>query len=223
LRRGALGVVKIILEGKLPVSLPLAIGAAAKALSTYDPKRNVSAAQERQILDFILDRGKFVFRERSGFAYDEVNAVFSAGAEDLVDVQKRLAALRTIRKSKNFEPLTVSFKRIRKILEKSNGKDRCAAAVQVALFDRDAERELFSAGREAAIAVQAEKRAGRYEQALERIAGLRRAVDRFFDEVLVMAENQAVRKNRLALLAELLREFTTVADFSEIGGDERTS
>src|SRR5262249_3646344 len=119
LRRGALGVVKIILEGKLPVSLPLAIGAAAKALSTYDPKRNVSAAQERQILDFILDRGKFVFRERSGFAYDEVNAVFSAGAEDLVDVQKRLAALRTIRKSKNFEPLTVSFKRIRKILEKS--------------------------------------------------------------------------------------------------------
>jgi glycyl-tRNA synthetase beta chain len=223
LRRGAMGIVKIILERKLPVTLPLAIGAAAKALLAHAPKRDVAPAQERQILEFILDRARFVFRERDGFAYDEVNAVFSAGAEDLVDAQKRLAALRAIRKSKNFEPLTVSFKRIRKILEKSNGKDRDSADVQVALFESDAERELFQAGRQAATAVQAEKRAGRYEQALEHIAGLRRAVDRFFDEVLVMAENQAVRKNRLALLAELLREFTTVADFSEIGGDERSS
>ena len=222
LRRGALGVVKIILEKKLPVSLPLAIGAAGKALSAHAPKRGVTPAQERQILDFILDRAKFVFREHHGFAYDEVNAVFRAGAEDLVDAQKRLAALRAIRKSKNFEPLTVSFKRIRKILEKSNGKDRDAADVQIALFENDAERELFDAGRAAATAVQAEKRAGHYERALEHIAGLRKAVDRFFDEVLVMAEDQAVRKNRLALLAELLREFTTVADFSEIGGDERS-
>ena len=55
---------------------------------------------------------------------------------------------------------------------------------------------------------------------LESIAGLRKTVDRFFDEVMVMAENEAVRKNRLALLAELLREFTTVADFSEIGANE---
>jgi glycyl-tRNA synthetase beta chain len=68
--------------------------------------------------------------------------------------------------------------------------------------------------------VQTEKRAGQYEQALERIAGLRKSIDRFFDEVMVMAENEAVRKNRLALLAELLREFTTVADFSELGASE---
>ena len=51
--------------------------------------------------------------------------------------------------------------------------------------------------------------------------GLRKSVDRFFEEVMVMAENEAVRKNRLALLSELLREFTTIADFSEIGADER--
>jgi glycyl-tRNA synthetase beta chain len=69
--------------------------------------------------------------------------------------------------------------------------------------------------------VQAEKRAGHYEQALERIAGLRKSVDRFFEDVMVMAEDEAVRKNRLALLSELLREFTTVADFSEIGAEER--
>jgi glycyl-tRNA synthetase beta chain len=221
LRRAALGFVKIILEKKLPVSLSLAVGAAAKALATHAPKRGVTLAQETQIVDFILDRARYVFRERSGFAYDEVNAVFRAGADDLVDAQKRLTALRSIRKSKNFEPLAVSFKRIRKILEKSNLKDGDAGSVQGDLFESDAERELFVAGREAASKVQAEKRAGHYEQALERIAGLRKAVDRFFEEVMVMAENEAVRKNRLALLSELLREFTTVADFSEIGADER--
>ncbi len=221
LRRAALGAVKIILDKKLPVSLSLLVGATTKALLTHAPKRGVTPAQEAQVLDFILDRAKFVFRERAGFAYDEVNAVFRAGADDLVDAQKRLGALRSIRKSKNFEPLAVSFKRIRKILEKSNVKDGGAGSVQVDLFESGAERELFAAGREAASRVQAEKRAGHYEQALERIAGLRKAVDRFFEEVMVMAENEAVRKNRLALLSELLREFTTVADFSEIGGDER--
>jgi len=81
---------------------------------------------------------------------------------------------------------------------------------------------LFGAARETATKVQADKRAGNYEQALDRIAGLRKSVDRFFEEVMVMAENEAVRKNRLALLSELLREFTTVADFSEIGGDEKS-
>jgi glycyl-tRNA synthetase beta chain len=220
LRRAALGIVKIILDVKLPVSLSLAIGAAAKALATNPPKRSVTPKQEAQVLEFLLDRARFVFRERTGFAYDEVSAVFRAGADDLLDAEKRLAALRAIRKSKNFEPLAVSFKRIRKILEKSNHKDAQLPAVQADLFDSAAERELFAAERAAAVKVQAEKRAGHYEQALERIAGLRKAVDRFFDEVLVMAENEAVRKNRLALLAELLREFTTVADFSELGAAE---
>jgi glycyl-tRNA synthetase beta chain len=219
LRRAALGIVKIILDKKLPVSLSSAIGAAAKVLASNAPKKSVSERQEAQVLDFLLDRARFVFRERTGFAYDEVNAVFRAGADDLLDAERRLGALRSIRKSKNFEPLAVSFKRIRKILEKSNQKGD-GHAVQTELFESEAERELFSAGRAAAAKVQAEKRAGHYEQALERIAGLRKSVDRFFDEVMVMAENEAVRKNRLALLAELLREFTTVADFSEIGANE---
>ncbi len=219
LRRAALGIVKIILDKKLPLSLSLAISSAAKALHIYAPKRAVTPAQESQIMEFLLDRARFVFRERAGFTYDEVNAVFRAGAEDLVDAQKRLLALRAIRKSKNFEPLTVSFKRIRKILEKANLKG--GTVVNPELFESDAERELFAAGREAAVKVQAEKRAGRYDQALDRIAGLRKSVDRFFEEVMVMAEDEAIRKNRLALLSEQLREFTTIADFSEIGGDER--
>jgi glycyl-tRNA synthetase beta chain len=219
LRRAALGIVKVILDKKLPLLLSQTVASASKALHNHPPKRNVTPTQQTQVLDFILDRAKFVFRERAGFSYDEVNAVFRAGADDLVDAQKRLVALRAIRKSKNFEPLTVSFKRIRKILEKANLKD--GTPVNPELFESDAERELFAAGREAAGKVQAEKRAGHYEQALDRIAGLRKSVDRFFEEVMVMAEDEAVRKNRLALLAEQLREFTTIADFSEIGADER--
>jgi glycyl-tRNA synthetase beta chain len=221
LRRAALGIVKIILEKKLPVSLSLAVGAAAKALLTHKPKRGVTPDQETQILDFILDRAKFVFREREGFGYDEVSAVFRAGADDLVDAQKRLVALKAIRKSKNFEPLAVSFKRIRKILEKANIAPGEPRQVNPDLFESPAERELYFAVREAASKVQTHKRAGKYQEALETIAGLRKVVDQFFDGVMVMAEVEAVRSNRLALLAELLREFTTVADFSEIGGEER--
>ena len=221
LRRAALGIVKIILEKKLPVSLSLAVGAAAKALLTHKPKRGVTPDQETQIFDFILDRAKFVFREREGFGYDEVSAVFRAGADDLVDAQKRLVALKAIRKSKNFEPLAVSFKRIRKILEKANVAAADARQVNPELFENAAERELHSAVRGAATKVQSLKRAGKYQEALDTIAGLRKVVDQFFDGVMVMAENETVRSNRLALLAELLREFTTVADFSEIGGEER--
>ena len=221
LRRAALGTVKIILEKRVPVSLSLAIGAASKALLTHKPKRGVTPDQETQILDFILDRAKFVFREREGFGYDEVSAVFRAGADDLVDVEKRLVALKAIRKSKNFEPLAVSFKRIRKILEKATVAPGNSLHVNPELFENAAERGLHTAVRDAASKVQGQKRAGKYQEALETIAGLRKAVDHFFDGVMVMAENEAVRNNRLALLAELLREFTTVADFSEIGGEER--
>jgi glycyl-tRNA synthetase beta chain len=221
LRRAALGIVKIILEKKLPVSLSLAIGAAAKTLLTHKPKRGVAPDQETQIVDFILDRAKFVFREREGFGYDEVSAVFRAGADDLVDAQKRLVALKAIRKSKNFEPLAVSFKRIRKILEKASVAPGDARLVNPELFETDAERELYTAVRGATTKVQTQKRAGKYQEALEVIASLRKVVDQFFDGVMVMAENEAVRNNRLSLLAELLREFTTVADFSEIGGEER--
>jgi glycyl-tRNA synthetase beta chain len=221
LRRAAFGVVKIILERKLPVSISLAIGAAAKALLTNPPKRGVTPEQEAQVLEFLLDRAKFVLRERERFGYDEVNAVFRAGVEDLVDAHKRLIALKAIRKSKNFEPLAVSFKRIRNILEKSNFKKGESLGIKTDLFESAAERELFSAVRSAASKVQAEKRAGKYQEALEVIAGLRKAVDSFFEQVMVMAENEDVRKNRLALLSEILREFTTIADFAELGGEER--
>ncbi len=147
--------------------------------------------------------------------------MFRAGADDLVDAQKRLTALKSIRKSRNFEPLAVSFKRVRKILEKAELGSTDGRHVQIELFDHDAERSLYSEMREAAARVQTAKRAGKYQEALEIVAGLRHAVDRFFEEVMVMANDERIRANRLTLLGQLLKEFTTVADFSEIGAEER--
>jgi glycyl-tRNA synthetase beta chain len=222
LRRAGLGIVKIILEKKLPLSLVDVIAAAAKALHANPPKRQVTPEQEKQVLEFLLERAKFVFREREGLGYDEVNAVFRASAEDLVDARRRLDALRTIRKSKNFEPLAVSFKRIRKILEKAATSPGDGQAVKADLFEGEAERALHSSMHAAIPRVNELKRAGKYKEALEVIAALRPDVDRFFDQVMVMAEDAAVRTNRLALLGELLREFTTIADFSEMAGEVRT-
>lgn len=221
LRRAALGVVKIILDKMLPVSLSGAVGAASRALLSLPPRLALAPEAEAQVLDFLLERARFILRERAGFAYDEINAVFRSGADDLVDAVQRLEALRTIRRSKSFAPLAISFKRIRNILEKANGLGGDSGKPNPELFEHAAEKELYRAVREAAAKVDIEKRAGRYREALEVIAGLRKVVDQFFDDVLVMAENEDVRRNRLGLLAELLREFTTIADFSEIAAEER--
>jgi len=74
---------------------------------------------EKQVLDFILERARYVLKERSSLAHDEINAALAAGADDLVDAVRRAEAVKAIRKTKNFEPLAISFKRIRKILEKA--------------------------------------------------------------------------------------------------------
>lgn len=217
LRRAGLGIVKIILERKLPVSLSESISAAARGLFGYAPKIKVIPEIERAVFDFLVDRTRYVFLEREGFAYDEINAVIAAGADDLVDVRDRLAAVREIRKTKNFEPLAVSFKRIRKILEKAGSpKSWRFPAVRAELFQEEAERKLHAAAGRAAQEAEGHKKVRGYREALQGIARLRPEVDEFFDRVLVMAEQEEIRRNRLTLLAELLREFSTIADFSEI-------
>ena len=220
LRRAASGIVQIILELKTPLSLSAAISAAAKGLGTHKPKITVAPDSESAVLDFILDRAKYLLREKQGFAYDEVNAAMAAGADDLVDVRNRIVALQAIRRTKNFEPLAIAFKRIHKILDKA-GKDGAGAKAAVPeLFKEVAERNLYHAAEVARSQVAERKRAGQYREALEAIADLRPAVDRFFDEVLVMTDDEAVRKNRLGLLAMLRKEFSTIADFSLMVPDE---
>jgi glycyl-tRNA synthetase beta chain len=214
LRRAASGIVQIILELEIAFSLSAAISAASKGLAEHKPKISVSPDAEARVLEFILDRAKYWLREKQGLAYDEVNAAMAAGADDLVDVRKRVLALRAIRRTKNFEPLAIAFKRIHNILEKAGGDGSRAKAAAPELFKEVAEKNLYHAAETARAEVTEHKRAGRYREALEAIAELRPAVDRFFDEVLVMAEDEATRKNRLGLLAMLRKEFSTIADFS---------
>jgi len=217
LRRAAIGIVKILVETKLPVSLSMVIARSARTLAAGPRKIAVSTGVEKQVLEFLLDRARFVLRETGGLAYDEINAAFAAGADDLVDAIRRMEAIRAIRKTKNFEPLAVSFKRIRKILEKAGPEAGWKlSSVRSDLFAEDAERELHTLAASAMKEVEQHKRAGKYREALQGIAALRPAVDRFFDDVMVMAEDEQIRKNRLTLLSRLLSEFSTIADFSEI-------
>ena len=221
LRRAALGVAKIILERKLPLSLSAAISAAAKSLKEHAPKIEVSEAVQKQVLDFLLERARFLLKEKRGFAYDEINAAFAASADDLVDAAERVVAVKAIRHTKDFIPLAASFKRIRNILEKSAGKlDKAQLEVESELLWEPAERELHAAAQRIGAEATRRKKAGKYREALEVISALRPSVDKFFDNVLVMVEDARVRKNRFALLGNLLREFSTIADFSELISDD---
>lgn len=221
LRRAAQGVVKIILERKLPMSLSAAISAAAKGLKEHAPKIEAAEAVQKQVLAFLLERAKFMLREKGGYAYDEINAAFAAGADDLVDAAERVAAVKAIRNMKNFAPLAASFKRIKNILEKSAGGSESAhATVNAELLWEPAEKELYAAAQRIGEASRAKKKNKKYREALEAVSELRPAIDEFFDKVLVMVEDKNVRANRIALLANLLKEFSTVADFSELGGEE---
>ncbi|HKV28580.1 MAG TPA: glycine--tRNA ligase subunit beta [Candidatus Acidoferrales bacterium] len=221
LRRAAAGVVQILLERKLPVSLSAAISASSKGLSAHKPGLAVAPEIEKKVLEFIGERAKYLLREKQGFAYDEVNAAMAASADDLLDVRSRIMALKSIRHSKNFAPLAIAFKRIRKILEKAGPSGGEAKAVNAELFRKDAEKQLHREALVLAERAAGHKRGGRYKEALESISELRPTVDRFFDDVMVMDEDAAVRKNRLALLAGLLREFSTIADFSEMVAEEK--
>jgi glycyl-tRNA synthetase beta chain len=221
LRRAGQGIVKIILERKLPMSLSAAISAAAKALKEHAPKIEATEAVQKQVLNFLLERAKFLLREKGGFAYDEINAAFAAGADDLVDAADRVAAVKAIRNMKNFVPLAASFKRIRNILEKSaGGSERDHATVSAELLWEPAEKELHAAAQRIGEVARAKKKNRKYREALEAVSELRPAIDAFFDKVLVMVEDKNVRANRIALLGNLLKEFSTVADFSELGGEE---
>ncbi len=217
LRRAASGIVRILAERKLAVSLAELVAAGLKAVATLPPKIQPTPELEKRVMDFLQERVRFHFRERAGYAFDEISAVLAADGNDLVDAERRLEAVKAIRKTRNFEPLAVSFKRIRKILEKAGPENQWKqVSVNAELLTEEPERELHAAARSVAEQAAAMKREGKYREALHAISELRPAVDRFFDKVLVNAEDEAVRKNRLTLLAELLREFSTVADFSEI-------
>jgi glycyl-tRNA synthetase beta chain len=143
--------------------------------------------------------------------------VLSASRETPLDVAERARAISQVRPTPDFEPLAVSFKRIKNILEQAGGVDKfLAGTVDRGLLEKGAEQQLHAAFEQVRSKVAGHKHNGAYAEALGAIASLRPAVDKFFDDVLVNAEDEKVRCNRLTFLAQLLREFSTIADFAEI-------
>ncbi len=189
LRRAAQGVVKILMEGELTPSL--------RELCAGDAK----------LEEFFVERLKHYFREVKGAAYDEIAAVLAVGWADVKDALARLDAVTAVRPTPNFEPVAAAFKRIKNILTQAGTLPE--GAPDASLFN-EAESGVAAAAEQAAI------KDGGYAAQLERIAGLRPAIDHFFDEVLVNDPDPVVRDNRLRLLNQLITEFSSIADFSEI-------
>jgi glycyl-tRNA synthetase beta chain len=216
LRRAAQGAVRVLLdfwhaapEEKRPSLRRLA----AAAVAGYEGRLKRPPAEVAAELEaFFLDRLRYSLVAR-GYPADEVDAVLGAREPDALDdpheAWLRLKALHRVRSEarEDFEHLAVAFKRAKNIL----GQQK-AAPVDAGLLTEAAERELHAAvGRLAGTN-------GAYEGRLRALAGLRAPVDRFFDDVLVMAEDEKVRANRLGLLSQALSLFYRIADISKLGG-----
>ncbi len=194
LRRAGQGIVKILVEGKLRLPIKTLL------------------AGDKQLEEFLMERIRYYFRDLRGYAYDEISAVLAAGWDDLADAEERLHALKEVRPTEDFEPLAAGFKRISNILKQQEFQGDLAA-LQPTLLEGGPELELYKAYLDTRIALGAEST---YSHKLRVIASLRPPIDLFFDKVLVNAPDPAIRKNRLTLLAGMLHEFSTIADFSEI-------
>jgi glycyl-tRNA synthetase beta chain len=219
LRRQANGIVKIIAEHKLPLTVTKIMSDARAAYRGATAERRFSSddAFTKSVAEFFRERVEFYLRDVLGFKYDVVNAVLAVGTDDVVDAVSRAKAVTKVRPSSDFESISIAFKRIKNILRQATeAKRQIATAVDTNILREPAERELAEQIPQIAQAVEVRRAARNYEEALLEISKLRPTVDRFFDKVMVMVEDERIRANRLALLQTLLREFSTIADFSEI-------
>lgn len=209
LRRATIGIISIILDKGYRLSLSSLIGKALDLLAPtlLRPRDEV----ERDLMEFF--RGRFVNLLGNGLPTDVVEAVVVAGFDDLADCAQRIRALDTFRQRDDFQPLTVAFKRVCNIV-----KEGVDAPVDPTLFSDEAEHTLYRVLQETRAAALDKIGDSQYLEALSDIASLKWAVDAFFDAVMVMAEDPAVRANRLALLTSINRLFSKIADFNRLAG-----
>ena len=226
LRRAANGIVKIIAEHKLPLSLSKLFSDArieytgTEAEKRFDSKIDYTA----DTTDFLRERLEFYLKDARGFSYDVVNAVLAAGSDDVVDAIARAEALTQVRGSDDFASISVAFKRTKNILRQAReAKKTIAPTLNATALTDDAEKSLAAALPEVAAKVHQHREQNNYPAALTEISRLRRPIDLFFDKVMVMVDDETVRSNRLALLQTLLAEFSTIADFSEIVTETKSS
>jgi glycyl-tRNA synthetase beta chain len=219
LRRQANGIVKTIAEKKLPLNLGQLFADAREVYrgTPAEGKFSNEIDYPGALRTFFHERLEFYLRDVLGVKYDVVNAVLAAGSDDVVDAIARAEAVTKVRPSDDFESISIAFRRIKNILRQAaeTGK-QAAPAIDANAFQEAAEKELAVQIPRTAEKVDALRAQRDYEHALLEISKLRPAVDLFFDKVMVMVDDERVRANRLALLQSLLKEFSTIADFSEI-------
>jgi len=210
LRRAANGVVKILAESGLPITL-----AALETIALESLPRARSGEGAGSLGVFLKERLDFYLREVRGYAYDVVNAVLSTGLTTVTDAIARVQALTQVRGSDDLLAISTAFKRIKNILRQAAEKQEADSIDRDALIE-PAERHLYAEAVRVAPQVEALRAQQDYLEALESIATLRPAIDGFFDQVMVMAPEAHLRRNRLALIASVLSDFSRIADFSEI-------
>ncbi len=203
LRRAALGVLRMVLEQ--PLDLKALIADAAAAF----PAGLLSASVVDEVYAFALERLKNYLA--NDYKADEIDAVLALAPTQLNEVGAVLAAVAQFKALPEAATLAAANKRVKNILKKAEGD---IGTVNPALFAEDAERALFDAIQALAPAVEAQFAAHDFAGALTQLASLRAPVDAFFDGVMVMADDLAVRANRIALLASLAALFNRVADIS---------
>ena len=220
LRRQGNGIIKVLLENSIPIALRPLVEQALNSLTIEwrRPQLEVFAS----VLEFLAERLKYYLETARGLRYDTVRAVLAAGWDVPVEALRRAEALEKIRGGENFAPLSVAAKRIKNILAKSaTASDWRPGEVDEALLEPGPEKDLHAAYVETAKQAGNLVASGDYQEALEGIASLRPAVDKFFDKVLVMTDDRAVRENRLRLLGKLDDLFSRLAQFAEIAGEEK--
>jgi glycyl-tRNA synthetase beta chain len=209
LRRAALGVLRIIIERELPLDLKALYQFAADSLG--DKLEDPAAVDS--CFDYTLERLKAYYQDQ-GVAVDLIDAVLAQSPTSPLDFDKRIKAVTAFRQLDQAESLAAANKRIGNILKKVDGE--LPAGIDESLLREPAEKALYQQLKAMEPEVLEMFAAGDYEAALLRLAGLRESVDTFFDDVMVMVEDEAQRNNRLALLNQMRELFLRVADLSRL-------
>jgi len=206
LRRAANGIVRILAERSLPLTL--------SEICTLATKDHETCIRMR---GFLIERVDFYLREVKGQTYDVVKAVLSPGVEQVADAVARAEAVTAARDSDDFIAIAAAFKRMKNILDQARNKgEQIPSSGMKDLLVEPAERKLSDEAGRLAAWVDGLRRQQQYDKALQSIATLRPHVDAFFESVMVMAEEDNLRRARLGLLQRVSSDFSKIADFSEI-------
>ena len=219
LRRQANAIVKVIAEKKLPLRLTAMMRDARTGYAKSEAEKKFvdEATFDESARAFFRERLEFYLKDVRGYAYDVVKAVLGADAEDVVDALARAEAVKQVLHMPEFQAIGAACKRMRNILKQADEKGITMAAKFQPLPDSAQEEKALAAYVEVnGPKVGALQKDAKYHDALLLLSTARGPVDAFFDKVMVMVDDERVRANRLALLRTLLKEFSTIADFSEI-------